>query len=183
MSLHHPHETLTQPAATSLRDLLHLCDETTRVHSRGLDPAMIMGLSELEQEALVDKVTPYLTFEFLQRPELHDLPLVVDGYGLVFVSDIGGTILGAETISGSDSLSGKLSEICAFVVPTLESVNHGTADETPILGQTFSTVLILKDVVYKTGKSHDGQYDIEHDLACFQIGVPISHQLNIAASA
>lgn len=181
MSLNYDHETLSQTAAESLRDLLALCDDTTRLHSQGLDPTMIMSLSEPEQQAHVDKVTPYLTFEFSQRPELHDLPLTINGYGLVFISDTEGSILGAETLSGSDVVSGKLSEVCAFVVPTLESVNHGTADETPILGQTFSTVLILKDVVYKTGTSHDGQYEIEHDLACFQIGIPTSHQLNIAA--
>jgi hypothetical protein len=146
------------------------------------DPEVVMAMSEDEQQAIMDRINPHLAFEFSQTAELHGMPLRIDGFGLMFVSDVGGEILGAETISDGDVLTGTLVEACALPVPTMESVKLSDSESTPILGQTMAGVLLLNDAVYKTGLNRSGTFEVEHDLSNFQIGIPLSHSLDVRYS-
>jgi len=159
------------------------CRDIIERHAGLDDPVVVMAMSEEQQQALVDRINPHLAFEFSQSPELHDLPLKVTGYGLMFVSDVNGEILGAETVSDGDVITGTLGEAWACPVPTLESVQLSNAESTPILGQTMAGVLLLNNAVYKTGLNRSGHFEIEHDLSNFQIGIPLSHIFDVRHDA
>ena len=172
------------PRATDKPDEILLafsltCTDIIATHSGSRDPDQVMGMTEDEQQALVDRINPYLAFEYAQTPELHGLPITISGYGLMFIADEGGEILGAETVSLGDVVTGTLGEAWACPVPTLESVQLGDTESTPILGQTMAGVLLLNNGVYKTGLNRMGDFEVEHDLANFQLGIPLSHVFDI----
>lgn len=138
----------------------------------------IFTLNEAEQQALIDKINPYLLFELAQTPRVKDLPVEVSGSGMMFISSDDGSILGAEQISNGDILTGVLDEVWAYPVPTAECLILGDSqDEIPVVDQSLSGVVVLKGAKYKTGLNHDGTFQVEHDLGVFQVGLPLSHYL------
>jgi hypothetical protein len=155
------------------------CRDIIERHVGSVDPAVLMSMSEDEQQAIVDRINPHVAFEFSQTPELHNLPLLISGYGLMFVSDESGVVLGAETISDNDMIIGMLAEAWVLPIPTMESVQLSDVDSTPILGQTMAGILLLNGAVYKTGLNMSGDFQVEHDLSRFQIGIPLSHGFDI----
>lgn len=179
MKLPHNHEP-TPRHSIHLSDLLESCSELTSRHSRSLDPLAILAMKEDDQQALVDAINPHLAFEYAQTPEVHGMLLRITGYGLMFVTDTAGNVLGAETVSHGDIVRGTLREVCAVPVPTMESVGLSTPESTPILGQTISGMLLLDDASYRTGLNASGAYELEHDLGIFKIGIPLNHELEIA---
>jgi hypothetical protein len=172
-------QTTTDTPDQALTVFTWVCRDIVQRYAGHDDPAIVMAMTEEQQQALVDRINPHLAFELSQTPELHDVPLKVTGYGLMFVADAGGEILGAETVSHGDVITGTLSEAWACPVPTMESVQLSDAESTPILGQTMAGVLLLNDAVYKTGLNRSGDFEIEHDLSNFQIGIPLSHLFDV----
>lgn len=163
-----------------LNELVGVCRDITSRYTPDLDPVGILNMSTDDQEALIAKLNPYLEFEYGQIPELQNVPITIRGYGTMLISDLEGCLLGGETISGDDVITGTLYEVCAAPIPTVESVDHSGLDGTPIMGQTISGVLLLKDGRYFSGKMPDGNFMVEHDLDLFQIGIPLSHPFTVS---
>ncbi len=107
------------------------------------------------------------------------MELNITGDGLMLVS-IGGDILGAENISHGDMLTGTLDDVCVLPVPTVECLLMSDDIETPIVDQTLSAIVMLKNVIYKTGLNKYGVFEVEHDLSNFDIGLPLAHYLKFA---
>jgi len=158
---------------TVLRDLV------TR-HTQSLN-SPIFALSESEKQVVVDKINPYIAFELKQTPDVKGALLTATGYGLMLISTPDGTVIGAEVISHGDIITGRLNDACVLPVPTVESLLLGDADMVPIVDQTLSGVVLLEDACYKTGQNLSGDFEVEHDLSNFQIGLALNHQLSIVA--
>lgn len=161
-----------------LQQLILTLTELTNRHTKNL-PLPIFDLDEDAQQNVLDKLNPYVSFELAQNPGLKGIPLNITGAGIMFVSDGTGLILGGETISNGDVITGVLDDVCALPVPTVECLLLADDTETPIVDQTLSPVLMLKNGVYKTGLGSDGEYEVVHDLAIFEIGLPLAHYLKI----
>jgi len=105
-------------------DFLDICREIVDITTRKLYPQTVRDLTTKEQQELVDRVNQQVDFEFNRKPELHGLPLVVNGDGLMYLAD-GCDILGAEHITEGEVITGYLDTACVLPIPTYECVLLG----------------------------------------------------------
>ena len=168
------------PLRHSLQGLIEECAQSI-LRKLMRSPQAVSEMDEVTQQSIVDQLNPYAAFELSQRPELTGVPLTIVGEGVLFVCDLTGTILGAEVISNGDVVTGELAEVCVLPVPTMDAVyDHTQADaEIPMDSQVLSPVLLLNKAVYKTGMNSDDDFDVEHDLGVYQVGIASEHRLHI----
>lgn len=139
----------------------------------------IFGLDDEQKQALIDRINPYLLFELNQSAETKGTTVEVRGTGIMYISTPEGTTLGVEHISRGDIVTGVIDDVCVYPVPTSECLILAGNGEIPIVDETLSGVIMLKDTCYKTGLNKTGEFELEHDLAEFQIGLPLAHYLQI----
>lgn len=160
-----------------LNELSATCSEIIDRAVRDLQPRTIFGLDKDEQQALIDRLNAYLSFEMSQMSDLKGTPICVDGYGMMFAAT-DGVILGAEVMAGDAIVSGFLDDIWAFPVPTLECVKLSSTKEIPVIDEALSAMLMLVGATYKGGRMPDGTYEVEHDLTDLEVAIPLAHSLN-----
>lgn len=159
------------------RELLDVCEEIRALAVKRLSPKTFFELNTDEQQLQIDRLNDHMAFEFARRPELKGLPLLVSGYGLMLIADGSGEVIGGETISDGDSITGTLDDIWFYPVPTLECVKLGDGESTPIIDVSLSGMLMLQHAQFSTDPLQDGSFGLVHDLDEFSIAVPLSHAL------
>ncbi len=159
-----------------LNELSATCNEIIDRAVRELQPRTIFDLDKDEQQALVDRLNTYLSFEMRQMSDLKGVPVCVDGYGMMFAA-ADGVILGAEVMTGDAVVSGFLDDVWAFPVPTLECVRLSDSNEIPVVDEALSAMLMLARATYRAGSMPDGTYEVEHDLTDLEVAIPLAHCL------
>ncbi len=166
----------------SLQTLFATLTEITTRFTPQIDGG-VFGLDDEQQQALIDQINPYIRFELANHPELHDLPVRASGGGMMLLSDLEGGILGAEQISFTDEVTGRIADICALPTPTVECLVASNGEEIPSTDQVLSPVLILRQGIFKTNYSEAHGFETEHDLSIYQTCLPLAHYLKITAEA
>jgi len=167
-------DVLAQRAIANLQDIVD-----------GLLPKAksINDLSEDEQQALKDKIDPHLAFELRVSEDFYmGLPIVITGNGGVLISDKDDTLLGAEQMAGDCTITGLVSEVRAYPVPSRSIMiePRGKDEVVPSYDQSMSAVIILDDATFSTCPSgDDGTFELEHKLGLMRIIVPIVYGMNI----
>lgn len=175
------HELSPDYTKQQLLEFFSTMHDAARRHTRSLS-TNIAALSDQEQQGLVDKVNPYVRFELQQRPELQALPLLITGTGMLYVSDLEGNIMGAETVTEGDLVTGKFIDACVLPIPTIECLAVSDGEEIPVMSQVLSPVIILEAGQFCTDPDTYGEYQIEHDLSNFQICLPLAHYLKVSVA-
>lgn len=164
-----------------LQDLFDTLNEITQRHTLQI-PGGIFKLDEEKQQTFVNKINPYLNFEFTNRPELHSLPVTAKGVGMLFLSDMEGNILGVDKIQENDVISGRIEEVCILPTPTTECLLASDEAEIPLIDQVLSPIIVLRNGILKTDFSEEDGYETEHDLSNYQTCLPLAHYLRFTAS-
>jgi hypothetical protein len=140
----------------------------------------INELTEDEQQALVDSIDPHLKFEFKNSPDFYEgMPIVVRGVGAFLMMDAKGLLVGAQVTATGDVITGTVSDVQAFPVPTRELVLSSALDEAlPVYDQSLSAVIIIEDATFHSQPSSDGTYQITHDLGGFLVVIPVVYNMD-----
>lgn len=163
---------------TKFSELLDVCEEIRTFALKRIYPRTIFQLSDEEQQAHIDFLNDYMSFEFGRKPDLKGATLSVDGHGLMLLANSEGEVIGGETISNGDIVTSHLDDIWFLPVPTLECIQLGDSEQIPSIDQTLSPLLMLRGVTYYTGALDNGEFEIVHDLGdTFEIGLALAHAL------
>ena|SRR5487761_1397142 len=145
----------------------------------------IDDLDEVEQQALADKLTPYLNFELSQSEGIWvGMPFTASGDGGILVADQAGSIIAAQHMAGADRVTGIVGDVLAFPVPAIECMRVA-ADEAehaiPSFTQSFSAVVVLQNAKFHTQGSTGGMSsETEHDLSGMQVIVPVAYGMQMS---
>lgn len=164
-----------------LNDFFGVITEITQRHAMTLGRS-VDSLNEADQQKLIAALNPYLRFEMSQRQELVGTPIQANGDGMLYVSDLDGNILGAETLSDNDLVSGYVYDICALPTPTASCLALAGDGEIPTHNQVLSPVLLLDRAVFKSDQITKEEYRTEVDLEGYQVGLPLAHYLRITTT-
>lgn len=140
----------------------------------------INDLTEDEQQALVDTIQPHLDLERSVSPDIHlGLPIVTGGAGGFLITDSEGALLGAQQTSDGDVVTGVISNIRSYPVPSRHAILQPTEPYEPIEAhdQSLSAIIILEDAKFHTDPSDDGTHQLVHDLGDMQVVVPILYKM------
>lgn len=145
----------------------------------------VNDLNENEQQALVDAIEPHLAFELKVSQDIYvGLPIVSGGPGGFLLADSQGALLGAQQTTDGDVITGMVSEVHAYPVPSLglmlESANSD--EDVPVYDQSLSAVIILSAAKFHTHPSEDGTFQTMHDLDGMQIMIPIVYGMKTRVS-
>jgi len=134
----------------------------------------VNDLTEDEQQKLIQTVNPHLKFELKTSEDLYvGMPLVVRGPGAFLMTDQDGFLMGAQVTIRGDVLSGTVSDIQAYPVPTREIVlTTDPSDALPTYDQSLSAVIIIENAAFNSLPSADGTFQITHDLGSYRVVVP-----------
>lgn len=161
-----------------LNDFFDSITQTTRQRASTLGKSIDL-LNDIEQQIVISSINPHLRFEMSQRPELSGTPIQATGIGMIYVSDFEGNILGVETLTDDDLVTGTITDICALPTPTVSCLAQAADGEIPDHSQVLSPVLLLDQAIFRSYRSILGTYDNEVDLGNFQVGLPLEHYLRI----
>lgn len=129
-----------------------------------------------EQQELVDLIEPHLAFELDVSQDLHvGLPVVLGGAGGFLLTDSKGALIGAQQTTHGDVITGMVSEVQAYPVPSRKIMLEPTEpyEEIGTYDQSLSAVIILGNAKFHTDPSEDGIFQIVHDLDGMQVVVPV----------
>jgi hypothetical protein len=177
--MNYNHNRTLSDTELQLQDLFSALTDTAHRYVQAL-PVDVFALDELQQTDLVDKINPYFRFELGQYPNLHNLTLHATGTGMMFLSDLDGNVMGAETMTDDDVVTGDFTDVCVLPTPTIECLLAQEGESIPIVDQVLSPIIILENGRLKTGKDAFGNFQTEHDLSNFQVCLPLAHYLKIA---
>ena len=163
---------------TTVSDFVGTCRDTVWRHVRDLS-VPVTSLDNYERQAVADRVAGYLEFEYQESELPPGIPLIVTGKGLMLFYDTDHSLVGVEIVSGGDIVLGKLIDVGATPVPTLECLAEASASKVPVYDETLSAVLLLDSPVYKTGLQANGTFCAEHDLSAYTIGVALAHPFDV----
>lgn len=136
----------------------------------------INDLAANEQQALVDVIEPHLAFELKVSQDIYvGLPVVTGGPGGFLIADSEGALLGAQQTTDGDVITGMVSGVHAYPVPSRSIILESTEpDESiPTYDQSLSAVVVLGGAKFHTRPSEDGTFQVVHDLDGMQVVVPI----------
>lgn len=134
----------------------------------------INALTEDEQQELVDRIDPHLNFEMRTSKDFYEgMPIVVRGAGAFLLTDHENSLLGAQTTLAGDAITGTVSRVQAYPVPSREIVlTTGPNEAIPSYDQSLSAVIILEDAKFYCLPSSDGVFQVTHDLGAFNVVIP-----------
>lgn len=152
-------------------------DQTRRL------PKPVFELDDTEQQQLIERANAYCRYEFDQVPGLLGLAVKAYSTGMIFLADDDGVIMGAEQIHEGDVITGAILDSCIFPVPTTECLAVSGDGEIPVDDQTLSGVITLR--AGKLTRVSDNQPGVTevHDLANFQVSLPLARYLRFAVDA
>ena len=133
-------------------------------------------LTEIEQQALIDSIDPHLLFEIRVSQDLYvGLPVVLGGPGGFLLTDSEGALLGAQQTTHGDVITGMVSAVQAYPVPSRKIILEPTEPNEAIgtYDQSLSAVIILESAKFHTNPSEDGTFQLVHDLDHMQVAVPV----------
>lgn len=171
----------SNPLQRRLDELNATCTEIIDRAVVDLQPRTIFDLDKDEQQALIDRLNAYLSFELSQMANLKGTPVCVNGFGMMFAA-ADGVVLGGEVVTSDDVVTGVFDGVCALPVPTLECISLGNDLEVPVVDEALSVMVMLKDATYKGGHMPDGTYEVEHDLTELEVGIPLAHPLRVTVA-
>lgn len=141
----------------------------------------INELTEIEQQALVDNIDPHLLFEIRVSQDLYvGLPLVLGGPGGFLLTDSKGRLLGAQQTTHGDVVTGMVSTVQAYPVPSRKIILEPTEANEAIgtYDQSLSAVIVLENAKFHTDPSEDGAFQIVHDLDNMRVVVPVLYGMH-----
>lgn len=136
----------------------------------------INGLNESEQQELVDRIYPHLAFELSVSQEIYvGLPIMVGGTGGFLLTDAAGALIGAQQTTEGDIITGMISEVRAYPVPSRKVMLEPTEPYADIgtYDQSLSAVLLLDNAKFHTNPSTDGVFQVKHDLEGMRVVIPV----------
>lgn len=145
----------------------------------------INDLTEEEQQRLVDSIDPQLAFELEVSTDIYvGLPLTFQGDGGFLVADADGSLIGAETTGEGDRITGLVSSVRAYPVPTLAMMLEaaGTGDDIGRWDQSLSAVVILGNAKIYSQPSADGTYQVVNEVGDLQIILPVIYGMKTRVS-
>jgi len=141
----------------------------------------VNDLTEDEQQKLIQTVNPHLKFELKTSEDLYvGMPLVIRGPGAFLMTDQDGFVMGAQVTKQGDVLSGTVSDIQAYPVPTREIVlTTDPSEALPTYDQSLSAVIIIENATFNSLPSADGTFQIMHDLGMYDVVVPAVYGMDV----
>lgn len=145
----------------------------------------INELTVTEQQALVDAIDPHLAFELRVTEGLHvGLPLVASGAGGFLLTDSQGALLGAQQTEPGDVVTGMVSAVKAYPVPSRQIILSSTGPDGIISphDQSLSAVVLLDNARFHTDPSSDGTFQIVHELTGMTAVIPVIYGMDTRVS-
>lgn len=144
----------------------------------------VNDLTEYEQQELVDSIDPHLRFELQFSGDIYkSMSIVVSGAGAFLLADHEESLLGAQVTSTGDVITGTVSGVQAYPVPSLEVVLGARSSESiPTYDQSLSAVVILDGAKFYSSPSSDGAFQITHDLGVFRVLIPVVYGMDTRAA-
>jgi hypothetical protein len=136
----------------------------------------VNDMDEDSQQTLTDTVDPYLAFELQQSDSLYKgMPLVLSGQGGFLITDYAGSLLGAQETATGDVITGNVTEVKAYPVPSrsLMTEPRHSGEAIPTHDQSLSVVLVLNNVKFYANPTDDGIFQVVHDLSDLRVAVPV----------
>lgn len=137
-----------------------------------------------EEQALVDKLGPYIAFELSQSDEIwQGMPLVAEGPGGFLVADSEGEVCAGQEIGPRDSMIGIVEKVMSYPVPSLQMIiGSAESDEIPTYSRSMSAVVELNGAQFRS-VSADGEMSEQFDLSDYRVLIPVTYGMRMAMAA
>ncbi|MDB5160221.1 MAG: hypothetical protein JWO99_484 [Candidatus Saccharibacteria bacterium] len=154
---------------TALRDLQAIVTDFMLRAGKSINE-----LTEDEQQELVDRIDPHLEFEIQISKDIYKgMSIVVNGAGAFLITDQEGTLGGAQITLAGDVITGVVSDVQAYPVPSREIVRStGLNDAIPTYDMSLSAVIIIENATFYTSPSPNGSFQVTHDLGTSRVLIP-----------
>lgn len=131
-------------------------------------------LPEEVQEHEISRMGGYVSFEYKQS-NIEGIRLRIGGYG-IFFSFLEGEMQGHEVLSNGDTVEGNLAGAGVYTVLSLDMLkardDEGNFPES--LEYSLTYFIVLQNSVFNTGLKSDGTYIARHQLAEYELMIPMS---------